>query len=201
MKPAAALLAAGSSTRLGRPKAFLEIDGTTFLRRLVDELAAVAAPVIVVLPPDDERYLSELAGSPAVPIRNPDPRRGMGSSIACAAEIVDERHAAAPALLVALVDQPFANRELFSALIAAAAGGRGWAASDYGETFGPPALFPRSALGELARLSGDRGARALLARHRESLAMVPFPAGRYDVDTPEDLERLTKLGGGTGDGN
>lgn len=201
MRPAAALLAAGGASRFGRPKALLEIGGTSFLRRLASELAAVADPVLVVVPPDGERFADELAGTPAVSVTNPDPERGMGSSLALAAKVLTTTFPAAPGLLVALVDQPLADRTLFAELIGAAGDGSGWAASDYGSAIGPPALFPRTAFAELVTLSGDRGARSLLERERRRLALVDFPGGLYDVDTPEDFRRLTKLGVGTGEGS
>ncbi|HEX9799197.1 MAG TPA: NTP transferase domain-containing protein [Thermoanaerobaculia bacterium] len=200
MRPAGALLAAGAATRFGRPKALLEIGGKSFLRRLADELAAVAAPVLVVAPPGAAGFAAALAGSAAEILVHPAPQRGLGSSLALAAREVRER--GPRPLLVALVDQPLAGRELFARLVAAAENGSGWAASDYGGgPIGPPAVFPSTALTELAALDGDRGARHLLARERHRLALVAFPGGRYDVDMPADLARLTKLGTGTGEGS
>jgi molybdenum cofactor cytidylyltransferase len=159
VKPAAALLAAGAATRFGKPKALLELDGTSFLRRLTDELAAVAAPVFVVIPPDAAAFAAALAGSTAEIVVHPAPERGLGSSLALAAHAVRTR--GPQPLLVALVDQPLAGRNLFARLVAGAAGGSGWAASDYGGgVIGPPAVFPSAALGELEQLAGT-AARAI----------------------------------------
>jgi CTP:molybdopterin cytidylyltransferase MocA len=201
VKPIAALLAAGASRRLGgRPKALLEIDGVSLARRLTDELAAVASPVLVVVPPGAPAFAAALSGSAGDLVVNPAPERGLGASLAVAARVALQR--GPRPLLVALVDQPLADRALFARLVAVAEAGAGWAACDYGGSVtGPPALFPAAALDELAELDGDRGARDLLARERARLALVDFPGGRYDVDTPADVERLTKLGGGTGEGS
>jgi molybdenum cofactor cytidylyltransferase len=192
---AGALLAAGRSSRFGRAKAFAELDGVTFLRRLAGELAAVASPVLVVAPPDSARYEREIEDLDVSVVTNPDPERGMGSSIAAAAGELARAAPGADALLVALVDQPRAERAHFARLIEAAAVASGWAASDYGGgVFGPPALFPRAAFAALARLDGDHGARDLLAGAGAELALVDFPDGRFDVDTPADYERLVASG-------
>jgi molybdenum cofactor cytidylyltransferase len=61
---------------------------------------------------------------------------------------------------------------------------------------GTPVLFAASVFPELARLTGDRGARAVLERVPERVALVPFDIPRpADLDTPEDWERLA---GGSG---
>lgn len=201
MKLAAALLAAGGSTRFGRPKALLDFRGSTFLRTLARELAAVADPVLVVAPPAAANaFARELAGTGARLVVNPWAARGMGSSLAAAARALAARSPASDALLVALVDQPLADRALFARLAQAAEAGSGWAASDYGDgAIGPPAVLPRAAFAALARLAGERGARDLLAEQGERVARVAFPGGRRDVDTPGDYERLLELDAGRDD--
>jgi CTP:molybdopterin cytidylyltransferase MocA len=188
---AGALLAAGGSTRLGRAKAFLELGGETFLARLARELAAIASPVIVVVPPRSPAYGRTVEACGARAVVNPNPARGMGSSLAVAAAALRPWAPDADALLVALVDQPLADRELFARLRDATAAGLGFAASDYGDgALGPPAVFPRTAFPALRALTGDRDARALLERAGDRVARVPFPGGRFDVDTAADYARL-----------
>lgn len=191
MKLAAALLAAGSSRRFGRPKAFLEFRGRSLLRGLATELAAVADPVIVVAPPSANAFARELEGTGVKLVVNPWAERGMGSSLAAATRALVLRSPASEALLVALVDQPLVTRHLLERLVRAAEATGGWAACDYGDDeIGPPAVFPRAAFPELERLDGDRGARALLEARRDAIARVEFSDGRCDVDTPADYERL-----------
>lgn len=192
MRVVGVLLAAGAASRFGGPKALLPFRGSTFVRRLAGELLAVADPVLVVTPPKPHRIAEELdgLGPSALPIVNPWAAKGMGTSIAVAARALGGRAPLADALLLALVDQPLADRELFTRLIEAAAAS-GWAASDYGDgVLGPPALFPRAAWPRLAALGGDSGAREVLADAAGRVARVGFPGGRVDVDTPGDYERL-----------
>jgi CTP:molybdopterin cytidylyltransferase MocA len=195
MSVAGALLAAGGSRRLGRPKALVESRGLTLVRRAALELAAVCSPLLVVAPPKAGAIALELEGLGARLVVNRLPARGMGSSIATAARALATIAPEAQALLVALVDQPLVDRALLARLIDAA-GRDGWAACDYGDgVIGPPALFPRAAFAAVAALSGDRGARELLLAARDRLALVPFPGGVVDVDTLADYERLAASDG------
>lgn len=188
------LLAAGGSARLGRDKRLLRFGGATLLRRAAEEMAAVAAPALVVLPPRAAEAEAELAGLAVEALINPEPERGQASSLALAAAALAARDLRPAGVLLLLVDQPLADRHLFARLMASAAAAGGWAASDYGNGgWGPPAHLPGAALAELAALCGPRGARPLLERRRASpagLALVAFPGGRFDVDTEADYARL-----------
>ena len=64
------------------------------------------------------------------------------------------------------------------------------AACSYGEGFGIPVVLPQRLFPALLALSGDRGAKAIL--QQESPATLPFPGGLQDLDTPEDLARLSR---------
>ena len=203
MKVGAALLAAGGSSRFGRPKALVELGGVSLVRRMATELAAVASPVLVVAPPKAGAIALELSGiAGARVVVNRRPARGMGSSISCAARALAHFAPEAEALLVALVDQPLVSRELLAQLVVAgssSSAGLRTAACDYGEgVVGPPAFFPGSSFPALSALDGDRGAREVLAASGAALALVPFPGGRVDLDTPADYERLLALDGAPG---
>ena len=64
------------------------------------------------------------------------------------------------------------------------------AACAYGDGFGIPVLLPCRLFPDLLALSGDRGAKAIL--QQENPATLPFPGGLQDLDTPEDLARLSR---------
>ena len=64
-------------------------------------------------------------------------------------------------------------------------------ASTYAGRRGVPALFPAFSFPSLQQLAGDRGARELLAQ--EDVVGLPLQHGDFDIDTPEDLERLREL--------
>ncbi len=198
--PAGILLAAGRSSRLGREKQKLSVKGKTFLGLVATEMAAVASPLVVVLAAGRGDLLRELGDFAADIVWNPNSAAGMGTSLALGARELHARSEAGggfAGVLVALVDQPLADRDLFARLerAASAGAGGGYAACDYGDgAWGVPARFPASALPELATLAGDRGAKALLERRRSAggLPLVAFPGGRLDVDSEADYERLLR---------
>ena len=90
------------------------------------------------------------------------------------------------AALVLVTDQPRLSHAVLADIAAAyRTGGVALVASRYASgAVGVPALFARRYFPELTRLTGDRGARALFARHRGQLVTVAFPAGDLDIDTP-----------------
>ena len=64
------------------------------------------------------------------------------------------------------------------------------AACAYGGTLGVPAVLPRRLFHDLLALRGDHGAKPILLR--EKAAALPFPEGKTDLDTPEELERFRR---------
>jgi molybdenum cofactor cytidylyltransferase len=187
---AAVILAAGASTRMGRPKQALAWRGQTLLRRVALEAqAAGCSPIVTVLGARARSWGIEVQGiEGARVVVNRNWGEGIASSIVCGVQAA--RSAGATAVILMPCDQPFVDAAVLQALIAAhRERGAPMAACEYGGGVGIPALFDRSRFGELARLEGDRGARALLADPK-TVARVPFPGGAFDVDTPQDYERL-----------
>ena len=107
MKPgsiAGIILAGGASRRMGTPKALLLFQGETFLDRLIRLFSVVANPVIVVVGHHAEAIRSGIErSSEAVFVVNPDPERGMLSSLQCGLEAVPSD---AQAVLFTPVDHP-----------------------------------------------------------------------------------------------
>jgi CTP:molybdopterin cytidylyltransferase MocA len=88
-------------------------------------------------------------------------------------------------LLLMVCDQPHLDHLHLDALIAARTPTMQTVGSAYNGTIGVPAVFGRPAFPDLAALTGDRGARALLVR--PGVTAIAWPAGAIDVDTPADL--------------
>jgi len=188
------ILAAGLSTRMGKPKLLLDMHGRPALWWVVRAaLESELARIIVVLGPDSERITARLpdleAASRFFIISNPQPERGMSSSLAAGLAHVDPTAAGA---LILLGDQPGITGAVINDLIAAFQGNaeRIVAPTVQGRRT-TPALFPRSLFPDLMRIRGDVGGREVLNRYPDRVVLVE--TGPYyddtDMDTPADLEK------------
>lgn len=195
----AVVLAAGESRRMGgRPKQLLELEGEPLVRRAVRvALSAGAAGVVVVsgaAAAEVERAVAGF-GQRVRTAYNPAYASGMASSLQVGIAALPET---ATGALVLLADQPRVGAALVGKVLEA--GRRAAAAAcrypDGG--LGPPCVLNRPVWDEVARLEGDRGARAILRALGPQVAVVRAdPAELLDVDTPEDLALLEGDAGGS----
>lgn len=189
------VLAAGGSTRMGRPKMLLDLGGRPLvahaLRPLLD---AGLQRVCVVLGAGADAVREALPRDPRVVlVENPDWRSGLASSL----QVGLRASAGADAVLVALGDQPSLSPEVVARVLAAAPG-RSLVVADHGGRIVHPMLFGRELFPELEALRGDTGARDVVRRHQQEAVRVPGTAPR-DLDTEEDyraaIEGLPPRGG------
>ena len=192
---AAVILAAGASSRLGRPKQLLTLDGRSLLRRTVEAATyAGCLPVLVVLGAHAEQLAGEVEDRADVQtVVNPRWAEGMGTSLAAGVAALEAAAPTVRAVVVLLCDQPYVSAEVVRALVETFfVSGKAIVASEYGDVRGAPCLFARSLFPELAALTGDVGARKIIARQAaHHVAVVPFAGGQEDVDTPNDWRRVT----------
>ncbi|HEX2268744.1 MAG TPA: nucleotidyltransferase family protein [Pyrinomonadaceae bacterium] len=188
----AVILAAGSSSRLGRPKQTLQFEGNSLLRRAAQAaLGAGCRPVVVVTGAHAELCRRELKGLDVHEAFNADWQTGMASSIRAGIEDLVSIDAGVVAAVLLLCDQPHVTSDVISTLLAAHhATGRSVVAAAYGGSFGVPALFSRTLFTELAELEGTSGAKEIIKRHASNAHLISFPKGGVDVDTPDDLASL-----------
>lgn len=189
MNVGAVILAAGSSSRMGRPKQTLQFQGTSLLRRAaIAALDATCHPVVVVTGAHAELCRRELDQLDVREAFNPSWETGMGSSVRAGIEALIDIDAGLAAAVLVLCDQPHVTSEVVSSLLAAhRTTGRPVIASAYGENFGVPALFSRTLFTELTQLAGWTGAKEIIKRHRSETHFLPFADGEVDVDTPDDF--------------
>jgi molybdenum cofactor cytidylyltransferase len=188
------ILAAGASTRMGRPKQLLPIQGQrqgqSLLRQMTETALVAGGPsVVVVLGAYQEHIQPQIRDLPVQIVFNPHWSRGMGTSIGCGVNALLEQATPLKAVILLLCDQPFVSpflltqlRELYIATQAPIV------ASAYANTWGVPVLFAAQLLPELARLEPQAGAKAILQKYRAMVVTVDFPLGGIDLDTMDDYQ-------------
>ena len=184
------LLAAGSGSRLGRPKAAVEIGGETLASRGIAVLrAGGAAPAVLVTGAVAVTVPGTLA------VHNPDWASGMGSSLVAGLSVVP---AGCGAAVIALADQPLVGPAAVARLIAAYRAGAAVAVAAYDGAPRNPVLIARVHWpAVIALATGDAGARPFLRAHPELITLVECgDTGRPDdIDTEADLARVAGLAG------
>jgi molybdenum cofactor cytidylyltransferase len=191
------LLAAGASTRLGRPKQLLPFRGRSLLRHAAETaLASVCRPVVVVLGAGAEEMETELAALPVRVAVNQAWAGGMASSIRTGLKAVASEAAGPDTVVIMLCDQPLITAPMLDQLVKIhRAAGRGIVASEYEGALGVPALFSRKYYPELGMLAGDQGARRIILKHENDVTRIPLPEAALDVDRLEEATRLAGMDG------
>jgi molybdenum cofactor cytidylyltransferase len=191
----AVVLAAGASSRMGRPKALLPVGpaGDCFLTHLVATLRAGGVDDVVVVLGADEAAVRPIAERVQPPVRvvvNPDFERGQLSSLVVALDVVDRP--GMNAILVAPVDVPLVGAETVRALLAAYERLRAPVVRPAREgRHGHPVLIDRSLFAELRAADPSAGARAVIRAHESSVVnvMVDDDGAFVDIDTRAEYER------------
>ncbi|MEP6947604.1 MAG: nucleotidyltransferase family protein [Acidobacteriota bacterium] len=194
------LLAAGGSSRLGRPKQLVEFEGTTLLRRAAEALSASGCrPAVAVLGAESESSVSQFEGLAVLPIVNHQWASGMSSSIVLGIAALLDAEPALSAVMITLCDQPFVTTEIISRFLLKY---RSLSISDisrtsiiaarYNGVLGVPSLFSSPVFEELKQLTGDKGARSLIRNaDPDTVKFIDVPEAALDIDSPEDLRRLS----------
>jgi molybdenum cofactor cytidylyltransferase len=186
-----ALLAAGESKRFGGQKLLASLHERPLLLHALSH-AQRACPGRVLLVTGHEAAAVEAASTNLADtiVRNPAYADGIGTSIAAAVRACP---ADADAMVIALADQPLVTAEHYRALIAAwERAEQSIVATAFADTFGPPVLFGRQHFSALAELGDDSGAKHVLMERLDSVATLEFGPAAVDIDTPEDLDRISQ---------
>ncbi|GAB3226281.1 nucleotidyltransferase family protein [Algoriphagus aestuariicola] len=191
MKTSVVILAAGSSSRLGRPKQLIEIQGKTLVQKAVDEVYRSRADSMVVVLGWNPVLIQTGFDSAKVPsVINPNWESGMASSIQAGLHFLLE-NGEIDQVMIMLCDQPFVDSEYLDQLFEEGLKSeKGIVASFYSNTRGVPALFSKKYFPELLALKGQDGAKKVLLEHRGDVLKIDFPNGAIDLDTEADLRRL-----------
>lgn len=191
----AVLLAAGGSTRFGRPKQLLEWQGRPLVAHVADIIWMAGLSPIVVVGAEADAVTEALEGRPVQILRNYRWQEGMSSSVHAGLAALPPSTKAA---LFLQVDQPYITPHLLQSLV------QRWRESSpalvvptWKGRRGSPVLFDRALFPELGGVTGDVGGRMIIDEHAEETATldVDDPLLLADMDRPADYERLRAASG------
>lgn len=186
------VLAAGASTRLGRPKQLLDLAGKPVIVHVVERaLAAGLDEVIVVTGGAGEAVAAAIADAPVRIVANPAFRDGQSTSLIAGLRLLPD---AIDAVVVLLGDQPGVDpadigsvvvrrREPpFPPIVMTA----------YGSQRSHPVLFGREVFPELLAITGDQGGRDVIRAHAAEVAVIPSVLAEppLDLDTEDAYQAL-----------
>lgn len=188
------LLAAGSGSRFGSDKLLHPLaDGRPLALAAAENLGAACDRTVAVLRPGNDRLAAILAGAGSEIIFAADAAHGMGHSLAAGVRAT----AGASGWLVALGDMPAIAPTTVHAVAAALRCGASLATPFHQGKRGHPVGFAHPWYTELTALTGDSGARALLAHHAAAIHRIDCDdAGCLrDIDRPADLDNDCRTNG------
>jgi CTP:molybdopterin cytidylyltransferase MocA len=189
---AVVVLAAGAGSRFGGHKLEADLDGRPVLQHVLDTLAEAGHDDPFVVVPPDPGFASRLEWRRARQVVNPEPARGLSSSLRIGWAGAMGTGTAPDAIFVVLGDQPRLRREVVANLASVpldptrpivAAGFAGSSARN-------PVRIEVTAAHLIDRTSGDRGLGPILDANPELVRWLDVEGDNPDVDVPEDLARL-----------
>lgn len=192
MDTAIIILAAGNSSRLGRPKQLLLFNGKTLLANVIEEALEMNSGPIVVVLGAYAKQIEELHHRTKVTFTiNENWKTGLSSSIATGLNIALAESPELDSAIFTVSDQAYLSKEIFAALIGKyQTDHKNIVTSSYSQTSGTPVLFNKKYFNSLLNLTGSTGARDLIKEHSDDTASISFDLGNIDIDTETDYHNL-----------
>lgn len=188
------ILAAGASTRLGRPKQTLDFQQKSLVKHAINSaLNSQLGPVIVVIGANEKEVLLAIENEPVVIAINSNWKDGMSSSIqAGLIKLLQENNNIDDVILM-VCDQPHVSETILKNLVdTKRSANKPIVACSYRDAVGVPALFDHCFFSALLSLTGEEGGKKILLNNSADTAVILFPGGSVDIDTMEDYEALVR---------
>ena len=192
----AIVLAAGASSRMGRPKALLPAGDRSFIGRILASLrdGGILEAVVIVRPGQDEVAAEVESSGFGRALPNPRADEGQLSSLITGLDAIDRP--GVDAVLVTLVDVPLIEAASVRLLLArAAVSVAPMLRAVYQGRHGHPVIFRRPLFDALRHADPAAGAKAVVRAVAVEDVETGDPGVVEDVDTPEDYARLFRNGG------
>lgn len=186
------ILAAGSSSRMGKMKQLLPWKNTTLLGNAIGAAkASEASEIIVVLGYRAARIREKLTDDSIILVENREWESGMGSSISCGMSYVLNKALLPDAVLIMLCDQPFISTGYLNEMIGTFyTSPKSIISTAYGEHAGVPALFGNSYFSILEGITGKAGAKEVISGHPDDTVTLIANDLLGDIDNAEDYTSL-----------
>ena len=183
----AVILAAGESTRMGKPKQLMRLGEVTLVEQTIDNfLNSKVNEIIVVLGHRAEEVASLISNRPVTIAFNPNYRQGMSTSIVAGLSLLNDK---TQAVMIALGDQPFVDAQTINYLVEEfVAHDQGIAIPVYEGRRGHPVIFDIKYKEELLKLKGDKGGREIIRQYSEDVLEVTVNCEGVcvDIDTEDN---------------
>jgi len=190
LRTSAVVLAAGRSSRMGRNKLLLKIDGVTILDRLLSILNSVLDNIILVTGYDPDPIKKIAKGYNVKIVHNPDFDKGMTTSFKAGLRVIDT-----DAVFLILGDQLGLEMSLLRRMISAMEDSNALIVSPkYKDKKGHPTLFRRPIFDELLSLGDSDIIRDVVLRHEaEQITVEGTEWTTLDFDTQNDFKIAKKF--------
>ena len=198
-KPTAGvILAAGQSTRFGKPKQLLKLNDKYLLEWVLDAaLGSRLVKVLLVLGYQHQAILSALGEKTRHPdlqiVNNPDYQDGQSTSLQAGLDRVRDKF---PAIMFLLGDQPMLDSQTIDVLLEQFwISGRDIGVPVFEGKRGNPVIFSQKFYGHLPKITGDIGARNIIRDHSKNVKEIEInnPLCFMDIDTQSDFDQMVKF--------
>jgi len=188
------ILAAGNSSRLGKPKQLLTYKGKSLLEIATEAAKGTgSASIVTVLGAYADEISVAHQQSNVNYVINENWEKGMSTSIHAGLTELLKLNPAIENVIITVSDQAFLTAETLMQLIAEKEHtAYHIIASKYGNTIGTPVLFNKKYFTALMNLTGDTGAKHIIKQHPNEVTSISFEKGNIDIDTEADYNNLTK---------
>lgn len=189
------ILAAGRSSRMrGADKLLEPVQGRPLIRHLAEQARQLDLPVLITVPRDEVWRRAALAGLDVALVDVDDPGAGMAASLAAGITALPADRTGVMLVLGDMPEITGADMALLAEAFARAGGATISRGASADGAPGHPVVFPARLFADLSRLTGDSGARDILATEDVQLVQLPGQHAVIDLDTPEDWARWYRTG-------
>jgi molybdenum cofactor cytidylyltransferase len=184
----AVILAAGGSSRMGKPKQMLEIEGKTLVSIVIENILSSIIDEVIIVTQSGLPLISDNEYPEIKRVVNNAWQTGQSSSMKAGLNAADQK---TDAVMFFMADQPMVEEDIINRLIIAfQETEKPIICPLYNGKKGAPVIFKRRLFEELNLIQGDRGGRDLLEVYPVEYVNIDIPLAAMDVDTPEEFDKL-----------